>query len=106
MRDTEGDVGGLYSRIATSGFISSRLRRESRHDKARLSFCDLVHTIALGKFPAVGVREISGGVFVSVMKHQHKSSSAEIARPDELLDEALKQTFPASDPIAINVELQ
>jgi len=28
------------------------------------------------------------------------------AHLNELLDEALKQTFPASDPIAINVEVQ
>jgi hypothetical protein len=26
------------------------------------------------------------------------------AHIDELLDEALKQTFPASDPVAINIE--
>ena len=29
-----------------------------------------------------------------------------MAHLDELLDEALKETFPASDPIAINVELE
>lgn len=39
------------------------------------------------------------------MKHQHKLSSATMAHLNELLDEALKQTFPASDPIAINIEL-
>jgi hypothetical protein len=27
-----------------------------------------------------------------------------MAHLDELLDEALKETFPASDPVAINVE--
>jgi hypothetical protein len=40
------------------------------------------------------------------MKHQHKLSSAAIAHLNELLDEALKQTFPASDPVAINVEFE
>jgi hypothetical protein len=29
-----------------------------------------------------------------------------MAHLDELLDEALKETFPASDPVAINVELE
>jgi hypothetical protein len=38
------------------------------------------------------------------MKHQRKFSSAAMAHLNELLDEALKQTFPASDPIAVNVE--
>jgi hypothetical protein len=39
------------------------------------------------------------------MKHPHNLSSAAMAHLNELLDEALKQTFPASDPIAINIEL-
>ena len=34
----------------------------------------------------------------------HKASATTLAHIDELLDEALKQTFPASDPVAINVE--
>jgi hypothetical protein len=34
----------------------------------------------------------------------HKASAATLAHIDELLDEALKQTFPASDPVAINIE--
>ena len=29
-----------------------------------------------------------------------------MAHLDELLDQALKDTFPASDPVAINVELE
>jgi hypothetical protein len=29
-----------------------------------------------------------------------------MAHLDELLDEALKETFPASDPVAINVEFE
>ena len=41
--------------------------------------------------------------------HGHPEKSAKIsfnalAHMNDLLDEALKQTFPASDPIAINVE--
>jgi hypothetical protein len=37
-------------------------------------------------------------------KKAHTASAAMLAHIDELLDEALKQTFPASDPIAINIE--
>jgi hypothetical protein len=37
-------------------------------------------------------------------KKAHKASAATLAHIDELLDEALKQTFPASDPVAINIE--
>jgi hypothetical protein len=29
-----------------------------------------------------------------------------MAHLDELLDQALKETFPASDPVAINVEVE
>ena len=39
-------------------------------------------------------------------KNPQKSSSAAIAHLNDLLDEALQETFPASDPIAINVELE
>jgi hypothetical protein len=39
-------------------------------------------------------------------KNSQKSPSAEMAHMNELLDEALKGTFPASDPIAIDVELE
>ena len=37
-------------------------------------------------------------------KKAHKASAATLAHIDELLDEALKQTFPASDLVAINIE--
>ncbi len=40
------------------------------------------------------------------MKHLHKPSAASIAHLNELLDEALNQTFPASDPIAIAFEFE
>jgi hypothetical protein len=39
-------------------------------------------------------------------KNPQKSPSPELAHMNDLLDEALKGTFPASDPIAINVELE
>jgi hypothetical protein len=39
-------------------------------------------------------------------KNPEKSRSAEIARMNDLLDEALIETFPASDPIAISFELE
>jgi len=38
------------------------------------------------------------------MKHQHRPSPAVIAHLNQLLDEALNETFPASDPVAIAVE--
>jgi hypothetical protein len=39
-------------------------------------------------------------------KRLHKPLRAAMAHLDELLDEALKETFPASDPVAINVEIE
>jgi hypothetical protein len=38
-------------------------------------------------------------------KPPHRYSSAAVAHLDELLDDALKATFPASDPVAINFAL-
>jgi hypothetical protein len=38
-------------------------------------------------------------------KNSQKRLATATAHLNELLDEALKETFPASDPIAINVEL-
>jgi hypothetical protein len=40
-----------------------------------------------------------------IPKNPQKSPAA-IAHMNDLLDEALKETFPASDPIAINIELE
>jgi len=37
-------------------------------------------------------------------KKAYTASEATLTHIDELLDEALKQTFPASDPVAINIE--
>jgi hypothetical protein len=39
-------------------------------------------------------------------KNTQKPLPATLAHLNELLDEALKETFPASDPIAINIELE
>jgi hypothetical protein len=39
-------------------------------------------------------------------KRPHKPVPAAMAHLNELLDEALEETFPASDPIAIAVELE
>jgi hypothetical protein len=39
-------------------------------------------------------------------KNAQKRLAAATAHLDELLDEALKATFPASDPVAIDVEPQ
>jgi len=39
-------------------------------------------------------------------KNPQKSLPAAIAHMNDLLDEALKETFPASDPIAINIALE
>jgi hypothetical protein len=38
-------------------------------------------------------------------RHPHEIIETATAHMDELLDEALKETFPASDPIAIDVKL-
>jgi hypothetical protein len=38
-------------------------------------------------------------------KNPQKSHPTALAHMNDLLDEALKETFPASDPIAINVDL-
>jgi hypothetical protein len=38
--------------------------------------------------------------------HLQELSSAARAHLDELLDQALEETFPASDPIAVAVELE
>jgi hypothetical protein len=37
-------------------------------------------------------------------KTLHGPSAVAIAHVEELLDEALNETFPASDPVAINIE--
>jgi hypothetical protein len=37
-------------------------------------------------------------------KNAQEASRAAKAHIDELLDEALEQTFPASDPVAIDIE--
>ena len=34
----------------------------------------------------------------------HRVSASALAHLDGLLDEALEQTFPASDPVAINID--
>jgi hypothetical protein len=41
---------------------------------------------------------------MSDAKKADEASAVALAHIDELLDEALKQTFPASDPVAINIE--
>ena len=41
-----------------------------------------------------------------VAKHAQKLLPAASVHLNELLDEALEQTFPASDPIAINFEIE
>lgn len=43
---------------------------------------------------------------MSVTKLLHKPDRAAKAHLDVLLDEALRETFPASDPIAIAVEVE
>jgi hypothetical protein len=39
-------------------------------------------------------------------KNPQKSLPAALAHLNDLLDEALEETFPASDPVAINVDLE
>jgi hypothetical protein len=47
-----------------------------------------------------------GSDVMLTQKNSQKRLAAATAHLNELLDEALKETFPASDPIAINVELE
>ena len=39
-------------------------------------------------------------------KKPHRASSAALVHLDELLDEALEQTFPASDAVAIDIDIE
>jgi hypothetical protein len=39
-------------------------------------------------------------------KKPHRASSAALAHLDGLLDEALEQTFPASDAVAIDIDIE
>jgi hypothetical protein len=47
-----------------------------------------------------------GSDVMLTQKNSQKRFAAATAHLNELLDEALEETFPASDPIAINVELE
>jgi hypothetical protein len=47
-----------------------------------------------------------GSDVMLTQKNLQKRPAAATVHLNELLDEALKETFPASDPIAINVELE
>jgi hypothetical protein len=62
----------------------------------------------LGALRALYLREKSeeGSNVMLTQKRPRKSLSAEMTHLNELLDEALKETFPASDPVAIDVELR
>ncbi len=41
---------------------------------------------------------------MSPTKHQHGLAPTAAVHVDELLDEALQETFPASDPISVAIE--
>jgi hypothetical protein len=49
-------------------------------------------------------REEGLGKVMPAEKKPHRASSAALAHLDELLDEALEQTFPASDAVAVDIE--
>lgn len=42
---------------------------------------------------------------MSTTNHSHKPDLVAALHLDQLLDEALEETFPASDPVAVAVEL-
>jgi hypothetical protein len=50
------------------------------------------------------LNEGEGAQIMPVGKKLHGPSPVAVAHVDELLDEALNETFPASDPVAINIE--
>ena len=54
----------------------------------------------------VAAANTKGSTVMLTPKPLHKPLPAAMAHLDELLDEALKATFPASDPVAIDVELE
>jgi hypothetical protein len=47
----------------------------------------------------------SSSMTIRTRKQPHKPPRATIAHLDRLLDEALRETFPASDPVAIAVDV-
>jgi hypothetical protein len=53
-----------------------------------------------------GTKAKKGFEVMITPESRQKSHSAEIAHMNDLLDEALKETFPASDPIAIGFEFE
>jgi hypothetical protein len=63
-------------------------------------------------FPPSGIYDTLEGVerrrrswqVMPAEKKPHRASSAALAHLDELLDEALEQTFPASDAVAVDIE--
>ena len=60
----------------------------------------------MARTPNIVGAESERGSKVLTPKNTQKRLPAAIAHLNELLDEALKETFPASDPIAISVELR
>jgi hypothetical protein len=61
-------------------------------------------TKASNKHCASELNEEEGAQIMPVAKKLHGLSPVAVAHVDELLDEALDETFPASDPVAINIE--
>lgn len=55
---------------------------------------------------AISKRGINEGSVPAMSAQKTKPAPASAAHMNELLDEALEETFPASDPIAVGVELQ
>jgi hypothetical protein len=51
-------------------------------------------------------RKPKGSKVMLTPKNPQKSLPAAIAHVNDLIDEALKETFPASDPIAIDIDLE
>src|SRR5215471_5065190 len=74
--------------------------RQQRHSTGQE--IDLGHRNA----PLVAAANTKGSTVMLTPKPLHKPLPAAMAHLDELLDEALKATFPASDPVAIDVELE
>src|SRR6266849_1137749 len=50
------------------------------------------------------LNEEEGALIMQFAKKTHTLPPPTIGHMDELLDEALNETFPASDPVAINIE--
>ena len=92
-------AGGRFGRMAVALVVSLLPPLPSRPSGSLPRFLQVAISVT--------ERESEKGCKVMLTpKNSQKSLPAAIAHENDLLYEALKETFPASDPIAINVDLE